>query len=351
MGQCVLSSEKQRSAIAVVHRPVWRDMMIHTPVCDLLGITHPIVLGGMATGTSVPLVAAVSNTGDLGILGVTGQSAGEIGERIAAIRAATAQPFGVNFLLFLTNEANFAAALEARPPVVSFAWARPDQDLHHYVQRVHDAGLLAMYMAGEVPEAERAAEAGADVIVAQGTEGGGHVGWMASMALVPMVVNAVAPRPVLAAGGIADGRGLAAALALGAEGVLLGTRFLATDESPLHANLKQAIVRSSGHDTVLTEIPDIATGQVWPGAMARALRNRFIDQWAGREWALRQQPQALRDTARTARLAGDVDNASVLIGQDAGLIDAILPASEVVQRMIAQAEEIIVGHLRQVVRS
>ena len=112
----------------------------------------------------------------------------------------------MNFLLFLTNEANFAAALEARPPVVSFAWARPDQDLHHYVQRVHDAGLLAMYMAGEVPEASRAAEAGADIIVAQGTEGGGHVGWMASMALVPMVVEAVAPRPVLAAGGIADGR-------------------------------------------------------------------------------------------------------------------------------------------------
>ena len=134
--------------------------MIHTPVCDLLGITHPIVLGGMSTGTSVPLVAAVSNTGGLGILGVTGQSAAEIGERIAAMRAATAQPFGVNFLLFLTNEAHFAAALEARPPVVSFAWARPDQDLHHYVQRVHDAGLLAMYMAGEVPEARRAAEAG-----------------------------------------------------------------------------------------------------------------------------------------------------------------------------------------------
>ena len=150
----------------------------------------------MATGTSVPLVAAVSNTGGLGILGVTGQSATDIGEQIAAIRVATAQPFGVNFLLFLTNEANFAAALEARPPVVSFAWARPDQDLHHYVQRVHEAGLLAMYMAGEVPEAIRAAAAaGADVIVAQGTEGGGHVGWMASMALVPMVVEAVAPRP------------------------------------------------------------------------------------------------------------------------------------------------------------
>ena len=325
--------------------------MIHTPVCDLLGITQPIALGGMASGTSVPLVAAVSNAGGLGILGVTGQGAAEIRAGIAAIRAATTQPFGVNFLLFLTNEASFAAALEARPPVVSFAWARPDQDLRHYVQRVHDAGLLAMNMAGEVPEAIRAAEAGADVIVAQGTEGGGHVGWMASMALVPMIVEAVAPRPVLAAGGIADGRGLAAALALGAEGVLLGTRFLATDESPIHANLKQAIVRSNGHDTVLTEIPDIASGQVWPGAMARTLRNRFVEQWAGREWALRQQAYTVGEAARAARLSGDVDNAAILIGQDAGLIDSVLPAAEVMQRMVAQAEEIITGRLRQMLHA
>jgi NAD(P)H-dependent flavin oxidoreductase YrpB (nitropropane dioxygenase family) len=137
-------------------------------------------------------------------------------EQLAAIRTATTKPFGVNFLLFVIEEveASFAAALEARPPVVSFARARPDQDLRAYVQRVHEAGLLAMHMAGEVPEAVRAAEAGVDVIVAQGTEGGGHVGWMASMAVVPMVVQAVAPLPVLAAGGIADGRGMAAALAL-----------------------------------------------------------------------------------------------------------------------------------------
>jgi NAD(P)H-dependent flavin oxidoreductase YrpB (nitropropane dioxygenase family) len=324
--------------------------MLHTPVCDLLGITHPVVLGGMASGTSVPLVAAVSNAGGFGTLGVTGLSAAQMRDQIAAIRAATDKPFGVNFLLFRTEEASFNAALEARPPVISFAWARPEQDLRPYFQRVHDAGLLVMHMAGEVSEGVRAAEAGADVLVAQGTEGGGHVGWMASMALVPMVVQAVAPRPVLAAGGIADGRGLAAALSLGAAGVLVGTRFLATDESPLHANLKQAIVRSDGHDTVLTEIPDIAAGQVWPGAMARALRNRFIEQWAGREWALRQQPPSVGAMAITARLSGDVDNASIFIGQDAGMIDAVLPAGEVVQRMVAQAEEIIVGHMRQLVR-
>jgi NAD(P)H-dependent flavin oxidoreductase YrpB (nitropropane dioxygenase family) len=227
--------------------------------------------------------------------------------------------------------------------VVSFAWARPEQDLRPYFQRVHDAGLLVMHMAGEVPEAVRAVEAGADIIVAQGTEGEGHVGWMATMALVPMVVSAVAPRPVLAAGGIADGRGLAAALTLGAEGVLLGTRFLATEEAPIHPHVKQAIVRSDGHDTVLTEIPDIAAGQVWPGAMARALRNRFIERWAGREWALRQHAQEAGRAALAARQAGDVEEASLFIGQDAGLIDAVLPAGEVVRQMVAQAEEIITG--------
>jgi NAD(P)H-dependent flavin oxidoreductase YrpB (nitropropane dioxygenase family) len=324
--------------------------MIHTRICDLLGITHPIVLGGMATGTSVPLVVSVSQAGGFGTLGVTGRSAAQIHEQVAAIRAATDKPFGVNHLLFRTDEDTFAASLSARPPVISLAWARPEQDLRTYFQRVHDAGLLAMHMASEVPEAVRAAEAGADIIVAQGTEGGGHVGWMASMALVPMVVSAVAPRPVLAAGGIADGRGLAAALALGAEGALLGTRFLATEEAPLHAHLKQAILDSDGHNTVLTEIPDVATGQVWPGAMARSLRNRFIERWAGREWALRQRAREVEQAALAARQAGDVDEAPVLVGQDAGLIDAVLPAGEVIQRMVAQAEEILAGRLPGLLR-
>ena len=319
--------------------------MLRTRICDLLGITHPIVLGGMASGTSTALVTAVSQAGGFGTLGATNLSAEQVQTQLGAIRAATAKPFGVNFLLFLMQESSFSAALAARPPVVSFAWARPDQDLRSYFQRVHDTGLLVMHMAGEVPEAIRAAEAGADIIVAQGTEGGGHVGWMASMALVPMVVQAVAPRPVLAAGGIADGRGLAAALALGAEGVLLGTRFLATDESPLHPNHKQAIVQSTGHDTVLTEIPDVAAGNVWPGAMARTLRNRFVEQWAGREWQLRQHAQEVAKAALTARQTGDVANAPLLIGQDAGLIDTVLPAAEVIQRMVTEAADIMTRRL------
>jgi NAD(P)H-dependent flavin oxidoreductase YrpB (nitropropane dioxygenase family) len=142
-----------------------------------------------------------------------------------------------------------------------------------------------MYQAPSVSEAIRGARAGADVIVAQGSEGGGHIGVMGTMALVPMVVRAVQPTPVLAAGGIADGHGLAAALALGAEGALLGTRFLATVESPLHPNFKQALVESDGHDTDVTTIPDLVSGRIWPGALARVKRNALIRTWAGREWS------------------------------------------------------------------
>lgn len=315
--------------------------MIHTLVCDLFQIRHPIALGGMAGHTSVPLVAAVSNAGGLGTLGVGRTSAEQIPKDIKAIRETTRQPFGVNFLLFDAREPAIDAALNEQPPVFSAAWARTDQDLKALFGRAHEAGSLVMYMAGTVPEAIRAKAAGADVIVAQGTEGGGHVGWMASLAVLPMIVDAVGSTPVMAAGGIADGRGLAAALALGAQGALLGTRFLATKESPLHPNFKQAVLDSDGHDTILTEIPDIARGNVWPGAMARSQRNAFIERWAGREWELRaRQPEALA-ALNKASAAGDADNASLLIGQDAGLIHDIPAAGEVVERIVSEAEALL----------
>jgi NAD(P)H-dependent flavin oxidoreductase YrpB (nitropropane dioxygenase family) len=205
-------------------------------------------------------------------------------------------------------------------------------------------------MAGEVPEARRAVDAGADYIIAQGTEGGGHVGWMATMVIVPLIVSAVAPVPVLAAGGIADGRGLAAALALGADGVLLGTRFLAAVESPIHANLKQAIVDSDGHDTVLTEIPDIARGHVWPGAMARSKRNAFVERWSGREWALRQYQAQAGAACIAAARAGDAENAPLLYGQDAGLIDSVKPVAEIIAGIVSDADEIIRRKLAAMLR-
>ncbi|HZA54181.1 MAG TPA: nitronate monooxygenase [Candidatus Udaeobacter sp.] len=324
--------------------------MIYTPICDLLGIVHPIVLGGMGTATSAPLVAAVSNAGGFGTLGTSAFNAAQLENEIASINERTEKPFGINHLLFQIQEEMFAVTLRAHPRVAAFAWARKDQDLREYFQRAHDAGSKVMYMAGEVPEALRAAEAGADVIVAQGTEAGGHVVWIASLPLVPMMVKAVAPLPVLSAGGIADGRGLAAALALGAEGVLLGTRFMATPEAPIHPNFKQAIVKSDGHDTVLTEIPDLASQRVWPGAMSRAQRNPFIERWAGREWALRQNAREVGKQVAAARAAGDVDNASLSFGQDAGLIDCVKSVREVVQDLVAEAEEIIQGRLQRLIK-
>src|ERR1041384_5788868 len=319
--------------------------MIRTPICELLGIEHPIALGGMGTGTCPELVSAVSNAGGLGALGCHGLRPEQVDERTASIRRQTNKPFGLNFLLFHVREDSFAAALELRPAVMQFAWARPDQDLRAYVERAHQAGCLVTYMAGTVAEATRAAKAGADILIAQGTEGGGHVGWMASMPLVPMVVDAVAPIPVLAAGGFADGRGLVAALALGAQGILLGTRFLATVESPLHPNFKQAIVDSDGHDTQLSVIPDLASGLVWPGAMTRSRRNRFIERWAGREWALRQSRAEALARLQEARKAGDVDEGPLPMGQDAGRIHDIPGAGELVLRIAQEAEAIVKAKL------
>ncbi|MGB6536077.1 MAG: nitronate monooxygenase [Xanthobacteraceae bacterium] len=323
--------------------------MIRTPICDLFNIEHPIALGGMGSATSPPLVAAVSRAGGLGALGCHRQTPEQVRERTAAIRRETNRPFGLNFLLFDTREDSFAAALELRPSVMQFAWARSEQDLRSFFDRAHAVGCTVTYMAGTVPEAARAAKAGADVIVAQGTEGGGHVGWMASMPLIPMVVDAVTPIPVLAAGGFADGRGLAAALSLGAHGILLGTRFLATLESPLHPNFKQAIVDSDGHDTQLSEIPDIAAGQVWPGAMTRSRRNRFVERWSGREWALRQDRAQAIERLNAARQSGDIEEGPLSMGQDAGLIHDIPPAAEIVTRIARQAEEILARKLPRLV--
>jgi len=312
--------------------------MIRTSLCDTLGIDRPIILGGMGSGTTPALVAAVSEAGGLGTLGLNARPADAVAPLVAKVREATAKPFGVNFLMFNLDEAAFAAALEARPQVLSLAWARPDQELARPIARAHDAGGVVMYNVGNVKEARRAAEAGADIIVAQGTEGGGHVGWMGTLPLVPMVVDAVAPKPVVAAGGIADGRGLAAVLALGAQGVLLGTRFLATDESPLHPNFKAAIVESDGHDTELAAFPDTARGQLWPGAMARVRRNAFYHRWAGREWAAREAQAEITAGLNAARESGNADEALLLIGQDAGLIHEVLPAGDVVRQIAADAE-------------
>lgn len=324
--------------------------MIRTPFCELFGVEHPVALGGMGSIYSPPLVAAVSKAGGLGALGCHALSPDQIRAAVAAIRSQTERPFALNFLLFQATEEPFAAALALKPKAMAFAWPRGDQDLKPWFDRAHAAGAKVTFMAGDVATAKRGVAAGADAIIAQGTEGGGHVGWMATVALTPMVVDAVAPVPVLSAGGFADGRGLAAALALGASGVLLGTRFLASDESPLHSNFKQAIVASDGHDTLLTEIPDLAAGLVWPGAMSRSRRNRFIERYVGSEWKVRRDQRTILAGVQAARKAGDTEEAPLSFGQDAGLIDAIRPAGEIVRRIVAEAEQILGERLPRLVR-
>jgi NAD(P)H-dependent flavin oxidoreductase YrpB (nitropropane dioxygenase family) len=315
--------------------------MLRTRICELLGIEHPVVLGGMGSGTSPELVAAVSGAGGLGVLGATRQTPEEIARDAAAIRATTDRPFGLNLLLFMERPGQFDGLLAARPRVVSTAWSRLDQELSVYVAKSHAIGALTMHMVSTVAEARSAARAGVDVIVAQGTEGGGHIGLMGTMPLVPMVVDAVAPIPVLAAGGVADGRGLAAALALGAEGVLLGTRFLASDEAPIAKGFKQAILESDGHDTLVTDIPDVANGQVWPGAYVRVRRNRFIEEWQGRGNELRRHRADVSAQLREAAKAGDPDRGAVMLGQTAGLIDRIEPAADLVRQISKDAEAVL----------
>jgi NAD(P)H-dependent flavin oxidoreductase YrpB (nitropropane dioxygenase family) len=247
----------------------------------------------------------------------------------------------LNLLAFLADEAAVTAVLAARPPVFSSAWAFPEQDLHSLLARAHDAGAKVMHMVSTVPEAVRAVEAGADLIVAQGTEGGGHVGVMGTMVLVRLVVRSVAPVPVLAAGGIADGAGLAAALVMGAEGVLLGTRFLATPEAPLPDSFKQAIVDSDGHNTLLTEIPDIVSGRAWPGAYSRVARNRLVEDWSGREGELRYRRAEVSNRTGQAWAAGDPEYSVLYIGQTAGLIDSIQPAATIVGQIVGEAVAIL----------
>ncbi|HEX6350473.1 MAG TPA: nitronate monooxygenase family protein [Candidatus Dormibacteraeota bacterium] len=316
-------------------------MALRTRLTDLLGIEHPVVLGGMGSGTSPELVAAVSEAGGLGIQGGVGRPPEVLRQLAAEIRSGTSRLFGINLLLFLATPEHRDALLELAPPVFSTSWPMPEDDLRPLFERAHAAGSRVMHMVNGVPEAVRAAEAGADVIVAQGTEGGGHVALISTLVLTPMVVRAVAPLPVLAAGGIADGAGLAAALMLGAEGALLGTRFLATPESPWPAAFKQAIVESDGHDTLLSEIPDIAKGNLWPGAFDRVRRNRLLEDWLGREGEVRRHRTAIAARMRQAVAENDAENGELNFGQVAGLIDAIEPAGEIVRRIAAEAEQIL----------
>jgi nitronate monooxygenase len=256
---------------------------MRTPVCDVLGIEQPIVQAPMA---AIPrLAAAVSNAGALGMVTLTwSEDAGAVVRETAAL---TARPFGGNLVLTEDQHRRLDAALEAGLRIVSFFWGDPSG----YVQQVHDAGGIVLHTVGTAEEARRAVASGADVIVAQGWEAGGHVwGTIATLPLVPAVVDAVDPVPVIAAGGIGDARGVAAVLALGAQAAWLGTRFLLAEEMPIHQDYRHRLITAAETDPQrYADLYEVG----WPDAPHRALRNSTADAWqaAGRP-PLAQRPGA-----------------------------------------------------------
>ena len=296
-------------------------------------------------GPAVPrLAAAVSNAGALGML-VLGRS-DDAGAPVRELRELTQHPFAGNFVLEHDQHARLEAALEAGLAIVSLFWGDPTP----YVDRIHDARALLLHTVASAEEAKRVVAAGADVVVAQGWDAGGHVwGQVGTLALVPAVVDAVEPTPVIAAGGIGDARGVAAVLALGAQGAWVGTRFLMAEEAPVHEHYQRRLIEAAETDALW--FPDLFDGG-WPDAPHRALRNATIDAWeaAGRPPAGSRpgegEPVATSSTgaaiARYASLTpldgmdGDIDAMSLWAGQSVALARRVEPAADIVAELVSR---------------
>lgn len=336
---------------------------LRTPLCDTLGIDVPILSAGMGSVAGPDLVAAVSEAGGFGVLGVSGASPEGVRNRIESTRALTGRPFGVNVIIdedgWATSKedrelvrAEIVSAIDEQVGAVVLFWGDPAP----FVDLAHEKGVPLLVQVGSLAEAEGAAGAGVDAIIVQGVEAGGHVrGTTSIWELLPAVVAAVSPLPVLASGGIGDGAGVARAMRLGAQGVSLGTRFVASDESAAHPEYKQRIVESDAKDTVYTEdLYDIS----WPGAPTRTLRNRTFDEWdaAGRpspghrpgegtSVGLLRMPSG--ETFELPRYAGagsplagfegDFDYPAMWAGESVEVVNDVRPAGEIVRRLAEDA--------------
>ncbi len=307
-------------------------MELHTGLSDLLGLRYPLVLAPMGGAAGAALAVAVSAAGGLGLIG-GGYAERDWVERELA--AANLAQTGIGFITWNLRgrEALFEAAMARRPRAVFLSFGDPAP----YVPAVRAAGSRLICQVQTLAAALRAAELGADAIVAQGSEAGGHGAARGTMALVPAVVDAVAPLPVLAAGGIGDGRGIAAALMLGAQGAVIGTRFLATAESLIHANAKARVVAASGDDTIRTRVFDIVRGKDWPREFdGRALRNAFTERWHGNEEGLARAVDVERPRFQAAYERGDVSNGLIFAGEAVDLVHEVQPAARVMETLVAE---------------
>ncbi|MGZ4688397.1 MAG: NAD(P)H-dependent flavin oxidoreductase [Acidimicrobiia bacterium] len=324
--------------------------MLHTRLCDLLGIEHPVLNAPMGGGDApAELAAAVSEAGGLGLIG--GTTVGGADWLVGQIRRArelTDRPFGVGLISHFPGTADLmAVALEEGVKVIAHSFADPSP----FVATAHDAGALVICQARSLEGARVAARAGVDVVTAQGTEAGGHTGRVSTLPLVPAVVDAIAPLPVVAAGGIADGRGIAAALMLGADGVWIGTRFLATRECGVSDTCKARVIDSTADDTVLTDVFDIATGRPWPdGVSGRAIANAFVARWNGREDELRAWVDDHRSEYLGLDPESDVEQQAVWAGEAASFVTETESAGDVVRALVTEAAAVLENRPAAVLR-
>ena len=307
--------------------------MIHTDVCDRIGIEYPIFQGGMAWLSEHVLAAAVSNAGGLGIISAMNAPGEYLRKEIRACREMTDRPFGVNVMLMSPHAPEVAKViLEEKVPVVTTGAGLPGVYMKEWVP----AGIKVVPVVPSVAIAKRVAREGATAVIAEGCESGGHVGELTTMALVPQVVDAV-DVPVLAAGGIADGRGIAAAFMLGARGVQVGTRFLCANECQVHPNYKKKILAARDIDTVVT-------GKRL-GHPVRCLKNPFARSFGQMEYDSSLTNEEIEafgaGSLRKAAVEGDMENGSIMAGQIAALVKEEQPAAQIIREMFAQAETLL----------
>jgi nitronate monooxygenase len=308
---------------------------IRTALTKEFGLEYPIVSAPMGSVAGGSLAAAVSNAGALGLVGGAYGDPDWLRTELSKARSESTRPWGVGLITWHATRAVVELALSFEPHafMLSFGDPRP------FVPAIKEVGCTLICQVQDIEDGRAAKAAGADIIVAQGTEAGGHGAERSTLPLVPAVVDAVAPTPVLAAGGIADGRGLAAALMLGAQGALMGTRFYAAIEALGHESAKESIVAAKGRDTERTRVFDVVRQHAWPRPYTgRAIRNRFMERWCGREDDLGEALDEEIPRFRAAVRDGDFETAMIWAGEGVDLISEVAPAGELVRRIGVETE-------------